>query len=426
MNAPSTSKSHISFAASTALGVGGMMGAGLYTLLGLAASRAGSLVPVAFAVGALAASLSVYSYAKLGATFPGRGGSASFVNAAFGRSVMANGVNVFQYFGYLVATSLYAAGFADYAKTVLGSHAPAWTAKVAGVGVVLAFAAVALLDAKLVGKAQAAIVGIELVILAIFIVVGGVKSQPARLTESMPGFVGVLTAAALLYVTYQGFGVIANASGRMAHPARQLPRSMFTALALVAVFYIVISAIVVMVLPLPTLLADSGHALASAAQAVAGSTGLLVMGAAALLATASAVNATLFAATNIGLDEGDEDQLPRRITTPVGRTGSRALVISAAVVCVLVLVFPLDAVGSMTSMAFLLVYGVVSFGHLGLRAKTGARAWPLIAAVAVNAVLFVFLLMDAVKRGPVGAWVTLLVALVVSFVYAKLRQRSRD
>ena len=100
--------------------------------------------------------------------------------------------------------------------------------------------------------------------------------------------------------------------------------------------------------------------------------------------------------------------------------------ISAAVVCVLVLVFPLDAVGSMTSMAFLLVYGVVSFGHLGLRAKTGARAWPLIVAVAVNAVLFVFLLMDAVKRGPVGAWVTLLVALVVSFVYAKLRQRSRD
>jgi amino acid transporter len=94
-----------------------------------------------------------------------------------------------------------------------------------------------------------------------------------------------------------------------------------------------------------------------------------------------------------------------------------ALLFSAVAVVLLVLFFPLNAVGQMTSLAFLVIYGAVSLGHLRLRAQTKARAWPLWTAVIVNAALFLALLADAVRTGPPSTWITLVAALVGSFAF---------
>jgi len=236
----------------------------------------------------------------------------------------------------------------------------------------------------------------------------------------------VFTAAALLYVTYQGFGVVANAAGGMANPRTQLPRAMFSALGIVALVYLLVSTVVVTVLPLGHITADAGHALATAGRSVAGRLGFDVIAAAALLATASAVNATLFAASNIGYDIAAHDQISRSLTRIVWRHGTVALLVSAAVVIVLVLFFPLGAVGRMTSLAFLLIYGAVSAGHLRVRAQTGARASMLVAAVVINAAVFVILLVDAISTGPVSTWLTLLAAVVGSVIFeAAFRARGR-
>lgn len=76
------------------MGVGGMMGAGLYTLLGLAATSTGTWLPVAFLLAGLVAALSVYSYSKLGAKYPSRGGAAEFLLEEFGQGVISGGLNV--------------------------------------------------------------------------------------------------------------------------------------------------------------------------------------------------------------------------------------------------------------------------------------------------------------------------------------------
>ena len=99
-----------------------MMGAGLFSLLGTASAHAGTHIPLAFLIGAIAASFSVYSYAKLGATFPSSGGAATFTVMSFGPGVISGGLNIFQYIAYLIAAALYAAGFAEYANTVLGGN----------------------------------------------------------------------------------------------------------------------------------------------------------------------------------------------------------------------------------------------------------------------------------------------------------------
>ena len=86
--------------------------------------------------------------------------------------------------------------------------------------------------------------------------------------------------------------------------------------------------------------------------------------------------------------------------------------------------FPLTAVGQMTSLAFLVVYGAVSLGHLRLRERTGARRGLLLAAIVANTVLFVLLLVQAVRTGPASTWITLLVVLVGSFGYEWARRRQ--
>ncbi|MBI1350295.1 MAG: amino acid permease [Actinomycetales bacterium] len=417
----------IGLVAATALGVGGMMGAGLYTLLGLAAASAGAWLPVSFAVAGLAAVFSVYSYSKLGATYPSTGGAAQFIRVELGTGTVSGGVNVFQFVAYLIATSLYAAGFAEYVGALVGGDLPSWAGKAIGAGIVVVFTIVNLLGSRLVGRAETVIIAIETVILVGFVVLGLFKADPQRVTSAAsPGLIGVITGAALLYVTYQGFGVVANASGQMRSPRKELPRAMFSALAIVGVIYVVVSALVVALVPLSSILADSGHVLADAGEAIAGRAGFVVISGAALLATASAVNATIFAASSVGADLAAHRQLPSEMSRDVDRRIPIALLVSAVVVVLLVLFFPLSAVGQMTSLAFLVVYGAVSAGHLRLRSRTGARAWPLVLAVLINAGLFAALLVDTVRTGPVATWVTLLAALAGSFVFAFVWGRRRE
>jgi amino acid transporter len=226
----------------TALGVGGMMGAGLYTLLGLAARSAGVLLPLAFLLAGAAASFSVYSYARMGTAFPSRGGGAHFLLAALGDTDLCASLNVFQYVAYLIATSLYGAGFAEYVGALAGGHLPTVALRLIGAAAVVVFTVVNLVGPQLVDRSQKLIIASEVVILALLLLLGTFHADPGRiLATPWPSSGGVLTAAGLLYVTFQGFGVVSNAAQDMRSPRTQLPRAMFLALAIVLVVYLLIS-----------------------------------------------------------------------------------------------------------------------------------------------------------------------------------------
>src|SRR3982075_282444 len=170
----------ITVASAPAIGVGGMMGAGLYTLVGLASTTAGVWVPLAFLVGGVVTVFSVYSYAKLGARYPSRGGAAQFLIKCFGDGVIAGGLNVFQFLGWIIAMALYCAGFAGYLRALLPWHTPEWSGKAIGIGLILVVVLVNLVGTKLVGRAETAVIAVELVILLAFVVLGLTKADPAQ------------------------------------------------------------------------------------------------------------------------------------------------------------------------------------------------------------------------------------------------------
>jgi amino acid transporter len=411
---PSKKTKGISLFSATALGIGGMMGAGLFSLLGTASAHAGSHISLAFLLGALAASFSVYSYAKLGATFPSSGGAATFTVMSFGPGVISGGLNIFQYLSYLIAAALYAAGFSEYANTLLGGNLSPNEVKLMGAGIVILCASINLLGTNIVGKAEMLAIGFVTIALLLFSIEGIHVANVGAFQPSSWSINGIAIATGILYINYQGFGVVTNSSNAMQEPQKELPLAMFSALILVTIAYVLVGTAVTLLLSPAQMAQYNGHVLADVAQIVAGKAGFIVIGASALLACAAALNATIFAAANIAADMAKKSSVSKALSESVLKTELRALTISAFLVIALVLAFPLDVVGKMASLAFLLVYAAITYGHILVRKQTGAKLWPLWAAIIINLILFATLFLNVIESTP-GSAIALGCALVGSF-----------
>lgn len=401
----------------TAIGVGGMMGAGLYTLLGLAANSAGVWLPVSFLIGGIVAAFSVYSYSKLGMKYPDRGGAAKFLLKEFGDGLLAGGMNVFQYIGWIIAMALYATGFAEYACQLLGKSSSGWLGKAISIGIVIVVVAIKIMGSKQVARAQTAIIAFELLILLSFVAVGLTKLHVPTITSSNSGnIVGILSAAGLLYVTYEGFGVVTNAAGSMVNPKKQLPQALFFSLGIVMVIYIVASVVVVMTLGVQGAVANQGHVLATAGKLVLGNWGMILISIAALVATASAVNSTMFGDNNLAIRIARIEEIPPQfgVMTEIG--GTWGLFITSLIVCIFVVIFPLSAVGEIASLAFLLVYAMVNLGHLRIAGQTGAKRWILICSVVLNLALFALLFIQTILNHETLTWISVIALLIISFL----------
>lgn len=209
--------------------------------------------------------------------------------------------------------------------------------------------------------------------------------------NSGSGILGILSAAGLLYVTYEGFGVVTNAAGSMKNPRKQLPIALFLSLGIVMIIYIIASIVVVMTLGVPGAVANQGHVLAAAGKLVFGKLGMILISVAALVATASAVNSTMFGDENLAIRIAKIDEIPPKFGAMTKIGGTWGLFFTSLIVCVFVVVFPLSSVGQMASLAFLLVYAMVNVGHLRLAKQTGAKQWILVCSVILNLALFALL-----------------------------------
>src|SRR5512139_589687 len=154
--------------AAMAIGIGGMIGAGIFSILGVVAQASGTAMFLSFLIGGVVALLSSYSYAKLGARYPSSGGAVEFLVKGFGDGVLSGGINLYMWIGYVIALALYAQGFVGYAMTFFPGYAGGILPKAIGVGIVLLFTAVNTVGAQVVGRSETFIVAVKLSILFLF------------------------------------------------------------------------------------------------------------------------------------------------------------------------------------------------------------------------------------------------------------------
>ena len=341
------------------LGIGAMVGAGIFALLGEAAVSAGSAVWLSFLLAGIVAALLGYTVVKLGVRYPSSGGLIAYLIEGFGNGRLVGTASWLGYFAAIVIVcSMVAVAFGSYATSLfVGDDAAGWWDNVFTSAVVVAMAAINLVGSRVVDRAQSLIVVVLLGVFAVFIAVTLVDIDLDLLAFSgYPRFSDIVASVALTFFAYLGFSVITFAAGDLRDPARELPRAMYLALGVTTVLYVLISLGVFGTLTVEEAIGYGETAIAEAARPALGDAGFTMMAVAALLATSSSVNATLYASGGLTAMLAEVGQFPVFFGRS-SRLGPHAgLLITAAIVLAVSNLVDLSAIASVGSACSLLIF----------------------------------------------------------------------
>ncbi len=402
------------------LGVGSMVGAGIFIVIGQAGAIAGNIVWLSFVFGGIAALLSGYSLAKLALRYPSRGGIVEYLVQGFGKGVFSGSASVLFYFAQLIALGAVAKSFGTYATTFMHHDATLWS-NVYAVGIILFFTLVNLLGALSVAKIESFIVLIKVFVLVVFAIAAFFTIDPKLLSSSdMPPFQNMLFAIGLTFFAYQGFSIITNTVEDMQDPQKNMLKAMVMAILFVALLYILTSLAVLGNLPLSKVIATKDYALAEAAKPIFGALGFKIMAITALIATASAINATLYATTEISYTLAKEGELPKIYEYNVFHS-FEGLIISALLTIPMVLFMSLGDIAMVASLVVLIIQGLTHIAHLFKIKETQANSTLILLAALFMFGIAALTLYYTSQKNPLIAYYLLGAFLFAFFVEVFLR-----
>ena len=360
------------------IGIGGIVGGGIFATIGLAGAEAQGAAWLSFLLGGVLALLTAYAYVRLTLTFPGQGGTVTFITRAFGDGLLAAGLNTLLVFSYIMIMALYAMAFANYAQHFFPEASRAAWQPVLASGVIVVLALVNLIGPRLVERSEGIFNLGKLLILAVFIV-AGLGSSGLTLERLGPAHwvpvPQIVAVGMLVFLSYEGFELIANASDRIRQPQRTLPWAYYGSVGVAIVLYVLMVAVTIGHLPFEAIARTQSYELAEAAQAFMGSFGFTLLAVGAVLAAASAINADLFGASKLPVILAQEGQVPRRYAREVWHRYPAALALVAIWAVVITRTADLRAISAASSAGFLLVFAMVNLANARLAARTGSRRW---------------------------------------------------
>lgn len=359
-----------------AMGVGGMVGGGIFSVLGLAIAQAGHAAPIAFTLGGIIALLTGLSYARLGLKFQSDGGSFTYLEHAFNSRSIAGMGGWLLLVGYVGTMALYAYTFGVYGTAMLGGDQTTSVPMhhLLESLVLLTFLGINLYGVKASGTSELIIVTIKVLILGLFAIIGLFYAKPDHLFPIInQGYAGVVMGAALIFVAYEGFELIPNAVNEMENPQRNLKRGIIWSVSITLFIYVLVSIVAVGNL-LPDEIAKYGeYALAEAARPFLGQAGFLLIGVAALFSTASAINATLFGTARLAKVMATDDSLPRvfGFLRQQNNIPWVSLLIITGFTLAFVNLANLTIISSFASSTFLLIFAAINLSAWRLRKSVG-------------------------------------------------------
>ncbi len=418
----------IGYWSAVSIGIGGMVGGGIFAVLGLAAQLGRGGTSLSFAVAGLVALLTSYSYAKLSVTFPTRGGTVEFLNRAFGQGVFSGGLNVLLILSYIVMLSLYAVAFGSYGASFFPESSQSVWKHVLISTAVLSLTGLNVAGAAVVGRFEEVIVGFKVAILLLFVGVGVWSVNFHHLEPATwPSPPVLIAGGMIIFLAYEGFELIANTAEDVRNAAQTLPRAYYSAVGFVIILYVLVSLVTVGNLSIDQIVSARDYALAESAKPFLGSFGFVLIAVAALLSTGSAINATLYGAARTSYVIAKEGELPEALERKVWHRPVEGLLIMSGATLLVANLFDLSRISMMGSAGFLLIFAAVNVANVRLASRTGSRSWvSLLAAVLCLAALSI-LVWNRITTSFAEVWV--LVAMVVlafglEAAYRKLTGRS--
>ncbi len=382
MSSQQRTSGSIGLAALVSIGIGGMVGGGIFSVLGLTVQVAGAGAYPAFLVGGVVAALTGWSYARLSVSVASRGGTSAFLDRAFGARI-AGPLNLLLWLSYFVMLGLYAVAFGAYLAALVGLDPGGAWRRIFGSAVVVCFAALNVAGARIVGRAESALVYFKLTVLLVFCLGGLAFVDTARVAPTaFPSVGSIVYAGTLIFLGYEGFELIANAAEDVRDPERTLPRAYLIAIGSVIVLYVLVAFVAVGNLAPATIARERDYALAAAARPFLGAAGFKLIAVAAVVSTASAINATLYGAAKFTYLMARHGELPDRLGEPVWNRPIGGLLATAAGTLLVLNTVNLEGISLMGSAGFLIVFAAVNLAAARLSEGRATRTVSLAGAVA--------------------------------------------
>jgi amino acid transporter len=410
------------------LGIGSMVGAGIFALLGEAGTVAGAAVWLSFLLGGIVTGLLAYVCVKMGVRYPSKGGLISFLVEGFGKSHV---VGVASWLGYIAAIvivgAMVAVSFGAYATSLfVGDDAADWWDNVFVSLLVIVMVIINMVGATFVTRAQSLIVALVLGSFAFFIIVILPDIDLDLLAFSdYPSLSKIIASVALTFFAYLGFNVITFAAGDVRDPARDLPRAMSGAIGVAATTYVLIAICVFGTLTVAEVIASGETAIAEAARPSLGDTGFTLMAITAILSTAGCTNATFYAGANLTSMLADEKIFPPFFGAEDSRLGANSgLLITGLAVLVIANFVDLSAIASVGSATSLVLFFFIAAAAYRLRAETGTAVAMIFVATAVTAIVLAFFAVDTLRNAPetfTAIAVIVLASVLIDWVWTRYR-----
>ncbi len=364
----------IGFIEAVAIGIGGMVGGGIFAVLGLAVQLSHGGAPVAFLIAGIVALFTSYSYSKLSVAFPGKGGTVSYLDKAFGPGMITGSMNILLWISYIIMLSLYAFAFGSYGAELLPGFPHELTKHLLISGIIVIITVLNIFSAKLIGEAEDIVVSLKLLILIFFCIIGFIGIHPDRLVISnWSPTLDLVAGGFIIFLAYEGFELIANTSSDIRNPEKTLPRAFYASVIFVIILYILVAIVTVGNLPVEKIVAAKDYALALAAKPFLGQFGFVLISIAALLSTTSAINATLYGSARLSYIIAKDGELPRFLEDSIWNKPLEGLLITSAATLLVANLFDLSSLSTMGSAGFLLIFAGVNLSNAKLFNKTKSK-----------------------------------------------------
>ena len=412
------------------IGIGGMVGGGIFAVLGLAVALAQGGTPIAFLIAGIIAFLTSYSYAKLSQAYPDRGGTVKFMNVGFGIGVLSGGLNNLLWISYVIMLSLYASAFGSYAQNLLSiTGDKAIDAHIFMSAIILLATGINYYSIKVVSKIESYAVIIKLIILLAFVAVGiyGLFGNPNLRQLAVSNWeapLNLVTGGMVIFVAYEGFELIANAAPDIKDPEKNIARSYFISVLFVLAFYVAIAVIAVGSLPFDEIARAEDYVLAEAAKPLLGKLGFTVITLAALISTFSAINASLYGGSRVSFELAEDDELPHELSKycwnqPIG------LAITAVLTLIIANILDLESISTAGSIGFLLIFAMVNYVAFKKAFEIQGKKTVALMATLLCLTALVALIVQQMESNLAGALIAIGIV-ITSFLFEFIYKRTEQ
>ena len=385
----------LGFKEALSIGLGGTIGGGVFSVLGIAVGFAGPAAILSFAFGGVLGLLIGYSYVKLSLKYQSAGGSYTFAREAFGQ-YFGGAFGWLLWTGYLASCALYAYTFgAFFAHMILEGASPLVIRLVSGAFATILIAlstTINLVGVKETGKSQNIIVLIKVIILVAFVAItipAAIKNAGTNLTpffadaERNPldvwtGLAMAVVGTSILFVAFEGMELIPNAAEEIQNPEKNIPRSIYGTVIIATVIYLLVAFTALGGTDYTIFAGDSEkaeYALAIAAQPVLGRAGFIIITLGALFSTASAFNASLYGSSRMTYVMARDGIFPKffKKVSKKSRVPFISIITISGITLIFTLALDLAQIANLASSIFLLLFAIVSLSGFILRKKIKAN-----------------------------------------------------